>query len=143
MPAPVKVAAILLGVLAALLLTNSILSFAGIEAILDQFAEAAQTGERDFDRDAVRSQLTLNFAVGIVIGLVAAAAVVLLVQRRPLGRWLGLGSAAIELLITVLFVFAVGGILIYSLLFIVLTVATIVMLFRRPALEWLHAPSTT
>lgn len=142
MPTPPKVAAILLAVLAALLLINAVLSFAGLDAIIDQFAEAADEQDGEFDRAAVRGQLLLNIGGSVVVGLVAAASVVLLARRMPAGRWLGLGCAAIQLILTILIVIAVGGILIYSLLFIVITAAIIVMLFRRQTLDWLR-PATT
>ncbi len=139
MPTPAKVAAILLGFLAALLLANAVLGFAGLTSILDEFAEAARSRDAEFDRDAARTQLRTLFTAGAVLGLAAAASSFLLARRRKAGRLLGIGCAAIQLSLAVFNAIGVGGLLNYTLLLIVLTVAILVMLTRRQTVDWLRA----
>lgn len=139
MPTPVKVAAILLGFLAALLLVNAALGFTGLSSILDSFAAAARDREVEFDRAAASTQLSTLFTAGAVVGLAAAAASFLLAKRRKAGRLLGIGCAGIQLSLAVLNAIGVGGLLNYTLLLLVLTVAILVMLFRKQTVDWLRA----
>lgn len=141
MPTPAKVAAILLGFLAVLLLVNAILGFTGLTAILDEFAEAARDRDVAFDRDAAANQLRTLFTAGAVIGLAAAVSCFLLARRRKAGRILGIGCAMVQLSLALLNAIGVGGLLNYTLLLIVLTVAILVMLFRRQTVDWLRAES--
>lgn len=138
MPTPAKVAAILLGFLAVLLLVNAVLGFTGLSAILDSFAEAARDREVEFDRATARTQLTALFTAGAVVGLVAAASTVLLARRRKAGRLLGIGCAGVQLSLAVLSAIGVGGLLNYTLLLIVVTAAILVMLFRKQTVDWLR-----
>lgn len=138
MPTPAKVAAILLGFLALLLLLNAILGFIGLPDILDRFDEAARESDLPFDRAAASAQLTTLFAAGLVIGLASAASCFLLARRSRVGRLLGLGCAGVQLSLAVFNVIGVGGILNYTLLLIVVTVAILVMLFRRQTVDWLR-----
>ena len=143
MPTPAKVAAILLGFLAALLLVNAVLGFLGITGILDEFAEAARDRDVSFDRSAASTQLTTLFAAGAVVGVVCAVSTILLARRNKLGRLLGIGCAAIQLSLALLNAISVGGLLNYTLLLIVLTAAILVMLFRRQTVDWLRpAPAS-
>ncbi len=143
MPTPVKVAAILLGFLAALLLVNAVLGFVGLTGILDEFAEAARDRDAAFDRDAAGTQLTTLFIAGAVVGVACAAAVFLLARRNKMGRLLGVACAAIQLALGLLNAVSVGGLLNYTLLMIVLTTAILVMLFRRQTVDWFRtAPAT-
>lgn len=143
MPTPAKVAAILLGLLAALLLVNAALGFLGLTGILDEFAEVAREREVAFDRAAASTQLTTLFTAGAVIGVASAASSVLLARRNKIGRLLGIGCAAIQLSLGLLSALSVGGLLNYTLLLIVLTTAILVMLFRRQTVDWLRPASTT
>jgi len=138
MPTPAKVAVILLGFLAALLLVNAVLGFLGLNAILDDFAAAASEREVDFDRAAASTQLTTLFITGSIVGLACAAAAILLARRNKIGRLLGIGCAAIQLSLGLLNAISVGGLLNYTLLLIVLTTAILVMLFRGQTVEWLR-----
>lgn len=138
MPTPAKVAAILLGFLAALLLVNAVLGFTGLTAILDSFAEAARDRDVDFDRAAAGTQLRTLFIAGTVVGLAAAASSFLLARRNRAGRLLGIGCAGIQLSLAVLNAIGVGGLLNYTLLLIVITVAILVMLLRKQTVEWLR-----
>lgn len=143
MPTPVKVAAILLGFLAALLLVNAVLGFVGLTGILDEFADAARDREVSFDRDAASTQLRTLFIAGAVVGVACAVAVVLLARRNKIGRLLGISSAAIQLSLGLLNAISVGGLLNYTLLMIVLTTAILVMLFRRQTVDWFRPAPTT
>lgn len=138
MPTPAKVAAILLGFLALLLLLNAVLGFIGLPGILDEFADAAREREVDFDRGAASSQLQTLFAAGLVVGLACAASCFLLARRNKVGRLLGIGCAGIQLSLAVLNAIGVGGLLNYTLLLIVVTAAILFMLFRRQTVDWLR-----
>ncbi len=139
MPTAAKVAAILLGVLAALLLLNAILGFVGLTSILDNFAEAARDRDVAFDRDAARTQLLTLFIAGAVLGLAAATACYLLARRNRAGRLVGMVTAGIQLCLAVLNAIGIGGLLNYTLLLIVITTAILVMLFRNQTVEWLRS----
>jgi len=146
MPTPTKVAVILLGFLAVLLLLNAVLGFTTLPAILDRFAEAARERDTSFDRAAAATQLRTLFIAGAVIGVAAAAATVLLVRRNKFARILGIAVATIQLSLSVLNAISVGGLLNYTLLLIVLTAAILVMLFRQQTVDWLRrdvAPGST
>ncbi|MGI8652648.1 MAG: hypothetical protein ACR2I7_07615 [Geodermatophilaceae bacterium] len=138
MPTPAKVAAILLGFLGLLLLVNAVLGFTGLGSILDEFAKAARDRDVDFDRAAASSQLTTLFVAGAVLGLMAAVACILLARRHKAGRLLGIACAGIQLSLAVFNAIGVGGLLNYTLLLIVLTVAILVMLFRKQTVDWLR-----
>ncbi len=142
MPTAAKVAAILLGFLAALLMLNAVLGFTGLTDILDSFAEVAQDREEDFDRDAASSQLTTLFTAGVVVGLAAGVSSFLLARRKRAGRLLGIAVAGIQLSLAVLNAIAVGGLLNYTLLLLVVTGSILVMLFRRQTVEWLRPAPT-
>jgi len=139
MPTSTKVATILLGVLAALLLLNAILGFGGLTSILDNFAEAARDRDMAFDRDAARTQLLILFIAGAVLGLAAGLACYLLAKRNRSGRIVGIATAGIQLSLAVLNAIGIGGLLNYTLLLIVLTTAILVMLFRNQTAEWLRS----
>lgn len=139
MPTPTKVAAIMLGILSALLLINAILTLAGLEAILNSIGDNTASTGSSFDRDAVRTQLLISVGGSAIVGVAAALAGILLVRRRPAGRWLGIACAVIQLLLAMVLVLGLGGIPIYSLLLIVITVAILMSLFRRVTVEWLRA----
>lgn len=139
MPTPAKVAAILLGFLATLLLLNAVVGFVQLPDFLDDFAAKARETNADFDREAASSQLKTLFIAGGVVGLATAASCVLLARRNKVGRLLGIGCAAVQLSLSVLNVIAAGGIPNYTLLVMVLTGAILVMLFRRQTLDWLRA----
>jgi len=143
MPTAAKVAAILLGFLAALLLLNAVLVFTGLTAILDSFAEAARDRGEEFDRDAASTQLTTLFTAGAVVGLAAGASSFLLAKRNKVGRLLGIAAAGVQLSLAVLNAIAVGGLLNYTLLLVVVTGSILVMLFRRQTVEWLRPAPTT
>lgn len=138
MPTTAKVAAILLGFLGLLLLVNAVLGFTGLGSILDEFAMAARDRDVNFDRAAASSQLTTLFAAGAVLGLMSAVACVLLARRHKAGRLLGIACAGIQLSLAVFNAIGVGGLLNYTLLLIVLTVAILVMLFRKQTVDWLR-----
>ncbi len=143
MPTPAKVAAILLGFLAALLLVNAVLGFLGMSGILDEFAEVARDRDVAFDRSAASTQLTALFTASAVLGLAAAVSCFLLARRRRAGRLLGIGCAGIQLSLAVFNAIGVGGFLNYTLLLIVLTTAILVMLFRNQTVDWLRKEPTS
>lgn len=143
MPNATKVAAILLGLLAAMLLINAILTATGRAAILDRIAVDAQSRNVDYDRAALSTELSFSIGRDVFVGLIAVSSVVLLVRRSTAGRWLGITCAVILLILAVLTVVAVGGLPIYSTLLIVVTGAIVFLLFRKPTVDWLRPASNT
>ncbi len=138
MPTQAKVAAILLGFLAVLLLANAILGFVGLQAILDSFSDAARDRQEDFDRDAAGSQLRTLFITNAAVGAGAAVASFLLARRNRVGRLLGMACAGIQLALAALNAIGVGGILNYTLLLFVITGAILVTLLGKQTVAWLR-----
>lgn len=137
MPTPVRVATILLGVIAALLLVNAALTLFGKEAILDQLLDAGS----ELSRAELNQQLVVNIGRDAALGVLNVLAVVLMLRRRPLGRWLGIICAALLLGLSIVTIVGVGGLPIYTMLLVVLTVAIIGSLFTRTAVDWLTQPA--
>ncbi|MBA3338333.1 MAG: hypothetical protein H0T54_01025 [Geodermatophilaceae bacterium] len=138
MPTPTKVAAVLLGFLAVLLLVNAILGFTGLSSILDSFSNAARDRGVDFNRSAASSQLTTLFSAGAIVGLGAAASSFLLARRIKAARLLGIACAGIQLTLAVLNAIGLGGILNYTLLLLVVNAVILVTLFRKRTVDWLR-----
>jgi hypothetical protein len=90
-PTSVRVATILLAVLALLLLLNATLSWFAREALVDSIVEA----NPDVGRDEAERFLLLSVLPYGVIGLVAAVSAWSLPRRRAWARWTGLGATAL------------------------------------------------
>ncbi|MCV2490237.1 hypothetical protein OF117_12770 [Geodermatophilus sp. YIM 151500] len=132
MPASVRVAVVLLALLAVLLLVNAGLSWFGREAIADRIAEVQPDVTREeAERLVVGTQLPY-----VVIGLAAAAAAVGLPRRRPWARWAGVAGAVGLALLTVVSMATAGGATALSLLVLVLSVGAVTSLLARTTGQW-------
>lgn len=136
-PTPVRVATILLGVIAALLLVNAALTLFGKDAILDQLLDSGS----ELSRAELNQQLVVNIGRDAALGVLNVLAVGLMLRRRPLGRWLGIICAALLLGLSIVTIVGVGGLPIYTMLLVVLTLAIIGSLFTRTAVDWLKQPA--
>jgi hypothetical protein len=131
-PTSVRVATILLAVLALLLLLNATLSWIAREALVDSIIEA----NPDVSRDEAERFLLLSVLPYGVIGLIAAVSAWSLPRRRAWARWAGLTATALLGLLTLWSVLAAGGVTVASLLVLVLCVAVVTSLLARSTSAW-------
>ncbi|RBY92905.1 hypothetical protein [Blastococcus sp. TF02A-30] len=131
MPTSVRVAVIAMAVLAGLNLLN-----AGLTAfIFDAWVE--DLADRDgWTRDQATRTVVTNLVVSVTFGVLLALPAAFLPRRQPWARWMGLAASAALGLLTLFTVLAAGGITIYSLLTVVLTIAAVTSLSSRTTKEW-------
>jgi hypothetical protein len=132
MPTSVRIAAITMGVLAALLLVNAGLLWYGCDVTVDRIVEE---GNGITEADARRFVL-LALIPYLVIGLILALSAWFLPRRQPWARWLGLAASFVLALLTLASVVAAGGITVSSLLLFVLSVAAVTSLVARTTGTW-------
>jgi hypothetical protein len=132
MPTSVRIAAITMGVLAALLLVNAGLLWYGFDVTVDRIVEE---GNGITEADARRFVL-LALIPYLVIGLILALSAWFLPRRQPWARWLGLAASFVLALLTLASVVAAGGITVSSLLLFVLSVAAVTSLVARTTGTW-------
>lgn len=133
MPVPVRVAVVVLGVLAALFVLNGGLQLLGRQAVADNLLARAP-GQ---DRQALVDLVTFLALRDLVVGLLAAVSAIHLGRRRSWARWTGIAAALLVALLTLLAGAQNGGVTLFSLLALVLSVAVVTSLFTRPATAWL------
>jgi hypothetical protein len=132
MPTSVRIAAITMGVLAALLLVNAGLLWYGFGVTVDRIVEE---GNGITEADARRFVL-LALIPYLMIGLILALSAWFLPRRQPWARWLGLAASFVLALLTLASVVAAGGITVSSLLLFVLSVAAVTSLVARTTGTW-------
>jgi len=132
MPTSVRIAAITMGVLAALLLVNAGLLWYGFDVTVDRIVEE---GNGITEADARRFVL-LALIPYLVIGLILALSAWFLPRRQPWARWLGLAASFVLALLTLASVVAAGGITVSSLLLFVLSVAAVTSLVACTTGTW-------
>jgi chromate transport protein ChrA len=133
MPTPVRVAVILLAVLAVLFLASGALSFFGRAAIADAFLRDNPA----LSRDRVLDQVVFGALRDVVIGLLAALSALRLPARQVWARWTGIAAGLLVALLALLSGFQAGGVSLFSLLALVLSIAIVTSLFTRVATQWL------
>ena len=130
-PTPVKVAVVVLALLAVLLLVGAALNAIGREVVLDRFEEQGQ------DRGtAARTLLLFTTAYGL-IGVCALLTAVFLPRRRPWARVVGLVVTSLLVVLTLVPALLTGGVAPTSLLVLVLATAGLTSLVARQTREWL------
>jgi hypothetical protein len=132
MPASVRVAAITMGVLAALLLVNAGLLWYGFDVTVDRIVDEGN----DITRADARRFVLLALIPYLVIGLILALSAWFLPRRQPWARWIGLAASFVLALLTLFSVVAAGGITVSSLLLFVLSVAAVTSLLARTTGTW-------
>jgi hypothetical protein len=132
MPASVRVAAITMGVLAALLLVNAGLLWYGFDVTVDRIVREGN-GITDA---AARRFVLLALIPYLVIGLILALAAWFLPRRQPWARWIGLAASVVLALLTLFSMVAAGGITVSALLLFVLSAAAVTSLTARTTGVW-------
>ena len=132
MPTSVRVAAIAMGVLAALLLTYAGLLWYSFDDSVRQIANAAKGITEDAARRFVLTLLIPCLLIGVVLGLAAW----FLPRRQAWARWLGLAASGLLALLMLFSVVAGGGISVLPLLLLVLAVVAVRSLLLRATGSW-------
>jgi hypothetical protein len=133
MPPPVRVAVIVMGILAALLLTNAAL-------LWYSYDEAVARLVRDGDgvtRSEAGQFVIMSLVPYLIIGLVLALAAWFLPRRQPWARWMGLAASALLALLSLMSAMSIGGLTVSLLLVLVLSAAAVTSLLARTTGEWL------
>lgn len=131
MPTAVRVAVIVMSVLAGLLLLNAALTWFGREAIADRLVEVGDISRAEAERFLVTWLIPY-----LVLGLALAVSAFFLPQRQPWARWLGLAATVVICLLTLFSVLAGGSASALSLLLLVLSIAGITSLMSRTTTAW-------
>jgi uncharacterized protein YggT (Ycf19 family) len=131
MPTSVRVAVIVMSVLAGLLLLVTAVNL----YVLDEFTARIAT-EQDIAEADVRRGLLLVLGPYLVLGLIFALAAWFVPRRHPWARWLGLAAAALLAMLQLLAAVTGGGITVLSLLLFVLSLAAISSLAARTTSAW-------
>jgi len=132
MPPSVRVAAIAMGVLAALLLTYAGLLWYSFDDSVRQIADAAKGVTEDAARRFVLSLLIPCLLLGVLLALAAW----FLPRRHAWARWTGLAASG---LLALLMLFSMGtgaGISVLPLLLFVLAAVAVRSLLRRSTGTW-------
>ncbi|MFD2092986.1 hypothetical protein [Blastococcus deserti] len=132
MPPSVRVAVIVMGVLAALLLTNAALLWYGYDAAVDRLVDEGQ----DISRSEASRFVLMSLVPYLVIGLVLALAAWFLPRRQPWARWIGLAASGLLALLTLMSALSLGGVTIALLLVLVLSLAAVSSLLSRTTGDW-------
>ncbi len=134
MPPSIRVAVLVMGVLAALLLTNAALLWYGYDAAIDRLVAEGQ----GISRSEARSFVLRSLVPYLVIGLVLAVSAWFLPQGQSWARWTGLTTSALLALLSLVSAVTLGALTIGLLLVLILSVAAATSLLARPTAEWLR-----
>jgi hypothetical protein len=132
MPASARVAVILLGALAAMLLLYAAITWLG----RDGLAEAVGRARPDLSPDEAARFVLVSALPYLVVGVVSAVSAWFLPQRRPWARWSGLTASVLLAGLMLLGMVSIGGVTPISLLVLVLAVAAVTSLLARPTAGW-------
>jgi hypothetical protein len=132
MPPSVRLAVIVMSLLAGLLLLYSGLLWVGRQGVIDRLVEDGAI-ERE---DGLRFMVT-QLAPYVVLGLLLAASALFLARRRTWARWMGLTAVVIIGLLTLSSVLLGGIVSVLTLLLAVLSMAGISSLMARTTKAWL------
>ncbi|HLM03885.1 MAG TPA: hypothetical protein VK402_01710 [Blastococcus sp.] len=131
MPASVRVAVIVMGLLAALLLINAGLLWYAFDAAVDRVVE-----QGDVSRADARQFVLMSLVPYLVIGLLLAVSAWFFPRRQPWARWTGLTASAVLGLLTLFSMVAAGGVSVGSLLVVVLAAAAVTSLLAPTTTAW-------
>ena len=133
MPTSARVAVILTGALAAMLLLYAAITWLG----RDGLAEAVGRARPDYSRAEAARYVLVSAAPYLVVGVVLAVSAWFLPQRRPWARWTGLAASFLLAGLMLLGMASIGGVTPISLLVLVLSVAAVTSLLARPTVGWI------
>jgi hypothetical protein len=131
MPTSVRVAVIVMSVLAGLLLLYAALTWFNRDQVIDRLVDAGGLTEGQARQVVLTSVIPFG-----VLGLVLAASAWFLPRRQPWARWVGLTAVVVLALLTLVSVLASGGASILSLLLVVLCLAAVSCLLSRTTSAW-------
>jgi hypothetical protein len=126
MPTSVRVAVVVMAVIAALMISNALLLWYSYDEAVARIAD-----ESELTRDEASRFVLLSLVPNLVIGFLLALSAVFLPRRQPWARWTGLATGGLLILLTALQVVTAGGLTVASLLLLVLTVALVTSLAAR------------
>jgi hypothetical protein len=132
MPTSVRVAVIVMSVLAGLLLLVTALNLYVLEQAVDRVADAQGVAASEAERVVL-----LSLGPYVVFGLLFALTSWFVPRRHAWARWLGLATAAMVATLTLLSAFVAGGVTVLSLLLFVLSLAAITSLASRTTSAWM------
>jgi hypothetical protein len=132
MPPSVRVAVIVMGILAALLLLSAGLSWYTFDAVVDRIVDQGT----DVTEAQARTAVLQNLLVYGLLGVLVALSAVFLPRRQPWARWVGLATAGAIALLTAFSILVTGGVTAYSLLLLVLSVSAVASLLARTTGAW-------
>ena len=132
MPPSVRVAVIVMGILAALLLTNAALLWYSYD---EAVARLVSDGD-DVSRSEASQFVIMSLVPYLAIGVVLALAALFLPRRQPWARWLGLAASGLLALLSLMSALSLGGVTIALLLLLVLSVSAVTSLLARTTGAW-------
>ena len=137
MPTSARVAVVLMGVLAAMLLLYAAITWLG----RDGLAEVVRRARPDLSPAEAARYVLVSALPYLVVGLVLAVSAWFLPQRRPWARWTGLAASFLLAGLMLLGMASIGGVTPISLLVLVLAVAAVTSLLARPTVDWVRRPA--
>jgi hypothetical protein len=132
MPASVRVAIIVLSILAGLLLLVAAVNLYALEEFSRRIADDQGISESDAQRS-----ILLLLAPYLVLGIVFALAAWFVPRRHAWARWLGLSGAAMLAMLHIFSAIAGGGVTVLTLLLFILCLAAITSLAARSTSRWM------
>ena len=131
MPTSVRVAVIVMSVLAGLLLLYAALTWVNRDQVIDRLIDAGGLSKGQAQQVVLTSVIPFG-----VLGLVLASSAWFLARRQSWARWVGLAAVIVLALLTLASVLASGGASILSLLLVVLCLAAVTCLLSRNTAAW-------
>ena len=132
MPTSVRVAIIVMSLLAGLLLLNTALRLYVYDEIVGRIADLQGISQGDAERTVV-----LWLAPNLVFGLIFALAAWFVPRRHAWARWLGLAVASMLGVFLLMTAVTGGGVTVVSLLLFVLCLGAITSLAARSTSRWM------
>jgi hypothetical protein len=132
MPTSVRVAVIVLSLLAGLLLLVAAVSLYSLEELSTTLAE-----NQGITVDEAQRGYLLLIAPYLVLGLLFALSAWFIPRRHAWARWLGLSAAAMLAVLHLISAFQGGGVSVLTLLLFVLCLGAITSLAARPTSAWM------
>ena len=135
MPASVRVAVGLMGLLAAMLLLYAAITWLGRDGLAEALARRP-----DFTQAEAARYVLISAAPYLAVGVVLAVSAWFLPQRRPWAHWTGVAASFLLAGLMLLGMASIGGVTPISLLVLVLAVAAVTSLLARTTVGWLRRP---
>lgn len=135
MPTSVRVAVILTGTLAAMLLLYAVIAWLGREGL----ADAVERARPGYTPEEAARFVLLDTLPYLVLGVALAVSAWFLPQHRPWARWTGLAASFLLAGLMLFGMVSIGGVTPISLLVLVLSVAAVTSLLARPTAGWIAA----